>query len=330
MEARGYAPENIPGGVRDTGGKIVKFNNSGKSSRLSEWFTGSYLVLPSGDHVFRIGYGSWSRVTEDGRPEKFSNTIELKNGVKAEHRECPANGWREEQEKVHRNAANKTKYIFERYARRVLSHPYLERKGVATVMGSLDVKANDSGSLLVPVRNIWSGDWMGMQYISSHADGGKFFAKGMSPAGGCFTIGFPVKRSIILITEGLATGCSLFMATGLPVVVAFAASNLKEVALGVRSYFPSAKMIFAGDDDSMKWGEGVDRTRKINVGKEAAEAAAKAVGGVAVFPVFPKGVRDLTDFNDLYVHSGADAVWKLIDEAIRMECSVKEGGIKQK
>ena len=77
--------------------------------------------------------------------------------------------------------------------------------------------------------------------------------------------------------------------TGHPVLVAFNASNLGKVAELYRARHPERAIYIAGDSD---------REKVPNVGRIKAEEAAAAIGGRALFPLFPDGVKG-TDWNDL-------------------------------
>ena len=79
----------------------------------------------------------------------------------------------------------------------------------------------------------------------------------------------------------------------------------------MRAKYPALKIIVAADDDHLTDG---------NPGMSKATAAAQAVGGLVAVPSFPtseNGRPDkATDFNDLYLLTGADAVKASIDHAI--------------
>ncbi|MCU7839757.1 MAG: PriCT-2 domain-containing protein [Candidatus Thiodiazotropha sp. (ex Troendleina suluensis)] len=83
--------------------------------------------------------------------------------------------------------------------------------------------------------------------------------------------------SVICFAEGYATAASILQATGLPIVITFDAGNMPTVAAAFRGVYPDSDMIFCGDDD---------QDNASNAGREKAEAAAKLVDGVTVFPDF--------------------------------------------
>lgn len=335
MVEAGYSPENIPGGIRDTGGKFIDFNNSGKGKHPSEFFVGSYLTAPNGDKVFRIGFGSWSVGPTNGKYPSKTFLVEgnsSKSIVRATYQPpvFRKNDWEKIKAAEAAEVARKTRYVYDKKGRRTLFHSYLQAKGVLSLIGSLDIKVNDMGSLLVPVKNVKTGEWMGFQFIQethgSEPGFEKRFAKGMETRGGFFLLGNTKSSQTIIVAEGFATGCSLFLATGIPTVVAFMASNLEAVGIGIRHRSPSKKIIFAGDDDALKY-ELVDRNR-FNAGREAAEKAAETVKGIAVFPVFPEGVSGFTDFNDLHLLSGKGSVKSIIDSAVnKLDLNEKNKGV---
>lgn len=88
----------------------------------------------------------------------------------------------------------------------------------------------------------------------------------------------------IVIGEGYATADTLSQSLGYPTVAAFDSGNLPHVAKLLRSQFPDKPIIIAGDNDLHQ-----ELTEGRNPGKEKAEAAANAVGGIALLPIFAPG-----------------------------------------
>lgn len=321
MRETGWDPADFPGGIRDTQGKYVKFNRGGKSRHPSEWFVSEYFHLPERGGIpagryFRFSYGS------ESTGERFSHTAATVSGVdysldvrkNHEKHEKAFDEKLREIESESRSAAEKTRFVFEKCASKdVAAHPYLIRKKIVEAVPILDLRTNNSGGLLVPVRSIVDDRWMGMQFI--WPDGAKFFAKGVSVHGeGCFFVGSPTDAPVVLLAEGMATGASLYLATGIPTIVAFNAGNLEPVADLARKRFGDAYLVVAGDDD---W------ENKINVGREKATRVANAIGGSCVFPEFssrPPGTV-CTDFNDLHQISGLAAVREQIHLALESRFS---------
>jgi len=133
------------------------------------------------------------------------------------------------------------------------------------------------GSVVIPVYGV-DFKLSGLQFIN--ADGDKKFLTGTVKKGKFCILGQKIQKNFtgyIALVEGYATGCSVKMATGWNVFVAFDAGNLIHVAKAMRSLYQYAKIVVCGDDD---YGN-----KDNNAGRKNAELAAQAVGGVAVFPV---------------------------------------------
>lgn len=176
-------------------------------------------------------------------------------------------------------------------------HEYLDRKRVQ-ILGARVL----AGELLIPLRH-GPGPLVGLQRIQ--ADGTKLFLRGTPMAGAYTVIGKPARGGVVVIGEGWATCASIHLATGYCCVVAFNAGNLKHVAAKIRAAMPDAEMIIAADDDAFTDG---------NPGARAANAAAAAVGGTVVLPMWAGERGQGTDFNDLHCAEGLDAVRACFDD----------------
>lgn len=175
-------------------------------------------------------------------------------------------------------------------------HPYLKRKQVH----ALGLKIGERNTLLVPMFDT-AGQTKGLQRIMP--DGEKLFLKGIDPKGIFGWI--EGDKSTIYLAEGYATGASIHMATGQAVALAFNAGNLEPAAMAIKEVFPKAKVIIAGDND--RWTTKQDGT-PWNVGIEKANRAAEAIGAQVSIPEFRDLATNPTDFNDLHVLEGLDAV----------------------
>lgn len=186
-------------------------------------------------------------------------------------------------------------------------HDYLQRKRVPGIGARL---LRDQ--LLVPMRQ-GPGALCGLQVIQP--DGGRKFLTG-TPAGGAYTtIGRPARKGPIVICEGYATGVSIHLATGWCVVVAFSAGNLAAVAGKIRAALPEAQLIIGADDDAFTAG---------NPGLTAAAATGLPVA-------IPRWLGDRgrgTDFNDLHVDEGLDAVRACFDDPQPIDPPRSEGSDK--
>lgn len=191
-------------------------------------------------------------------------------------------------------------------------HPYLQNKGV----DASNLRQDKQGNLLVPGWNE-QGRLQTLQMISP--TGGKWYEKGCPKSGAfCMIEDKNAEKSTeekdkntegeILIAEGYATGASLHQATGIPVAIAFDASNLKEAAQAIRAKMPKVAITICADDDHSNAAG--------NIGVEKAKEAANLVGGKVVKPAFSKEdkARGMTDFNDLHKGKGLGAVKKSVDD----------------
>ncbi|TIH11618.1 DUF1738 domain-containing protein, partial [Marinifilum sp. JC120] len=179
---------------------------------------------------------------------------------------------------------------------------YLTKKGVP----AYGVKVNERGDLLVPGRDA-NGHIHTLQTITPE---GKLFEKGGLKAGMFHTIdpGENIaKGGPILVAEGYATAASAHMASNMPTVVAFDASNLEPVAKALKAKYPKSSIVLVSDND---------HHLEKNVGIEKAEAAAKAVGGLMATPKFNEAEKEqgLSDFNDLHKSRGIGEVQKQMSQ----------------
>lgn len=185
--------------------------------------------------------------------------------------------------------------------------PYLARKGVQ----AHGVRFAPDGCVLVPLRDAAGALW-NLQRIAPErpADGtDKLFLKGGRKSGLWHWCGDPAGADLLLIAEGYATAASLHQATGRPVAVAFDAGNLAHVAKALRQQHRAALLVLCGDDDAA-----TEARTGTNTGRVKAEAAARTVRGLAVFP---EGLPDGgSDFNDMHQAQGLQAVGACIDAAI--------------
>lgn len=126
------------------------------------------------------------------------------------------------------------------------------------------------------------------------------------------------KGNPILIAEGYATAASIHMASGLPTIAAFDASNLEPVAKALKEKYPNSNIAILGDND---------HHLQNNVGVEKAEAAAKAVGGLMLTPKFTEEekAQGLSDFNDLHQSRGISELKKQLSQTIKLARNMKSG-----
>ena len=187
------------------------------------------------------------------------------------------------------------------------THPYLKRKCVSAGLAKYNPKTD---SLVVPLYDTDDKLWS-LQYIS--ADGEKRFMAGGRKKG-CFCP-FGTPSDTIIICEGFATAATVYAASGEYTVAAMDAGNLEPVAMAIRSKYPNARILIAGDND---W------EKEPNVGAEYAANAAHTVGANVCMPdIHTPG---LSDFNDLAVSQGLDKVKNQIDNVLAFAMRPLTGG----
>jgi phage/plasmid primase-like uncharacterized protein len=267
-------------------GEIHRFDNpKSKSGNKNCWYIFFSDGVPAGH------FGAW----DENWSEPWSSKLKF---------EMTPEEWRRSQEQVAYAKEKKAKeraLEADKAAQRAndlwtssaetSEHPYLARKQV----GAFGVRTNAAeGTLLIPMRNRYA-EIRGVQSIPPQ--GKKRYLKGVAVDGVFHVIEGDI--STVYLCEGYATGASIHMATGAAVAVCFDTGNLPKAALNIREVFPKAKLIVAADDD--RWS---DR----NSGITSANKAAQLVGADVVSPDFQDLSTHPTDFNDLHVLEGLDAV----------------------
>jgi putative DNA primase/helicase len=194
---------------------------------------------------------------------------------------------------------------------------YLIRKGVKPY----GVRFNAAGDLLVPVKDVLDGKMWSIQTIKSKKpEGGapeKLFLKDGKKSGCCHLLG-EITKNLLLICEGYSTGASLHEATGYAVAVAFDAGNLHSVCGAFRKKYPTLRLLVCGDDDI---------SNPENPGRDKAEKAARAISGLAVFPIGLSGTE--SDFNDMHLKNGLQSVAECVNESVE-KLGTKSSGANKK
>lgn len=179
--------------------------------------------------------------------------------------------------------------------------PYLQTKKIEPHAGIFT--DSEAKTTCIPAIDANGTPWS-MQYIKE--DGTKRFAKN-SRKEGCFHVlgglNALITAPALVIAEGYATAASISRELGFATISAFDAGNLEPVARALHEQFPDKPIIIMGDDDKH-----LEVTQGINPGKTKAMEAAKAVNGVALFPIFAPSEqagdpKSFSDFNDLATKS---------------------------
>jgi putative DNA primase/helicase len=189
-----------------------------------------------------------------------------------------------QREDEQRAAAERAAMLWEKAAPARTDHPYLVRKRIAPG------NARQSGDLLTLKIEDVNGAIHSLQFIA--ANGTKRMLAGGAKRGHFILVSGSLPADLIVIAEGFATAMTAASQfPGAAVLAAVDAGNLEPVAMAIRAKYPAAQIVICADDDRKTDG---------NPGLTKARAAAAAVGGKLVRPVWPDGAPEsLSDFNDL-------------------------------
>jgi putative DNA primase/helicase len=164
-------------------------------------------------------------------------------------------------------AAQKASKLWER-ARDEGANAYLDRKRVRA-FGVRFLR----DMLLVPLRDM-AGELHGLQFISDE----KKFGTGTQKEGHFHAIGDVKPDLPLCFVEGYATGATVHMATGWPVVVCFDAGNLEPVVARWRELYPDLQFVIGADDDRHVVQRLCDRLARVGI-SIAVEDFSKERGG---------------------------------------------------
>lgn len=294
VDLTGYAPPLHA--ILSKVGKFVRFSTNGKpddkSGSLKVWSVGEHYVFVVKDH--RMG------LTRKGTTQTKENQQLLTPAERYQLREKRAALERKVQARAQRKRRMLSAMVKPFWAmctkpdEWVKPHPYLSKKQVP----ALNVRRYTSHKrdvLVLPMVNLLSGQVESLYLIYPNAF--KRPLKGTQFKGLCMAIGRDlVTAPVLWLVEGYATGLSLHISTGEPVIVAFAASNLEAVAGAVVKRYPTAKLKLCCDDDRQT-------AQKIgrNIGLDYGLRVQQKYPQLALYkPIFPVGCPEgLSDINDL-------------------------------
>lgn len=198
---------------------------------------GWYSLHPSGKFAT---FGNWEL---GDSYEKWENG-ELSSGDYTAMRQA-TEALKAAREKQYESAAHEAAAFFESCAAEGFSD-YLKNKRIYPHGARFDGNA-----LIIPAQDAEGKIW---SYQRILADGSKYFMHG-GRVRGCYYPIFPArnvsKKERIVVCEGFATGASIHQETGLPVIVAFNAGNLKAVC----DSLPYSDLLIAADNDKSGVGE---------------------------------------------------------------------------
>lgn len=277
------------------------------------YFTSAYKTKPNtncryifhGTHGYFCDWskgieGRWSTLNNPNAKLTRSQRAEIQKSIETtEHR------LKEEELARHKKRAQDAQTKWESLAETGTSK-YLERKKVKPfgVRFGKDYVA-------IPLRdtdgNIWN-----LQRIFDEPlediDTDRVFMKGARKKGYFHIIGTIQEGELFYVCEGFATGCSIRMATGKTVIIAFDCYNFIPVIETLKNKYPKNPITICADDDRYK-----DANR--NPGKENAEKAANMFDCGFALPKFKDTKTQPTDFNDLHRLEGLEEVRNQLENA---------------
>tara|TARA_R110001599_G_scaffold86669_1_gene232239 strand:+ start:60823 stop:61698 length:876 start_codon:yes stop_codon:yes gene_type:complete len=240
------------------------------------WYVVYTDGIPSGAFgSWKIGdYHTWS----SRRPTDSREAKHLRQQMEEARRQREADMRQRQQ-----GAAEYARRLWRDARRADPDHPYLAAKGVRP-----HALRQQGDALLIPLTH--NGELVNVQRIQ--ADGSKRFLSG-GRVKGCYSpLGMIRPGEPLYLCEGWATGATIQETTGHPVACAMNAGNLLSVGQYLRSTYPDALLIVAGDDDRQTEG---------NPGKRAAITTAATLGcGLILPPWEGDEPLSLSDFNDLH------------------------------
>jgi len=265
----------------------------------------------------------------DGRPagwyENHREKIRHKwvsNGQQLSEEERAAMKAQAAQKKVEREAERERKYAHHAHRCRQLvellpdannDHPYLQKKGIEAFPG---LKVDKHNRLVLPLYN-QEGEICSVQRIAAN---GQKRLKKLARKMGLFGVVDPDNQlkgssNPLVIGEGVATAATLHMATNSPAIIAIDSGNLPSVAETLRALNPDRQLIIGADDDHPLESKGKD-----NIGMQKAREAAEVSNAVLAAPSFTpeEKAKGLTDFNDIQVSRGLNAVARQVNTAVML------------
>lgn len=299
-----FAEHGLDPGDLILNGKFHRFPVDAKDSKKSGYYVGYQNHTRSSGELFHVVV--FGNFRDPNSPWKFQSDVNFTADDRQTMKEQIKKAKKQEDEARERMWEETTCEV-ERKWESLSSYgvaPYLQRKQIEKCP-DLGIRFESGGGFYVPMQDEKGKMWSLQRYQS---DGGRFFYPGARTRG-CFHVLGDIQAAggeTLYLAEGLATAASIRIATGATVVCGFNSGNLEAVSRYLRANFNRANIVVCGDDD--RWPNKAGEIK--NIGREKAELAARAVGGVAIFPKFanPDPEQRPTDFNDLHVKEGVEKV----------------------
>lgn len=291
-----------------------------KDDDFKGWYIGSVQDTEKGPSItltvedFREGRRHHFKEQPEGLTKKELHAVEARNRQEKEIVERKA---RELQESVAKRAEEEVIRLQNAQGDFRVSR-YLAKKGLDkfAIPGTL-YKYNpsiDTINLIIPMKDVEGRIW-GFQSIDD--DGQKCFLDGQKTDSLYHLIGKLDPNGVIYVVEGYATGVTIHATTGRTVAVAFNAFGLTTVGAALRGAYPNLRIVFCGDEDNWKLdGRGLPYRTGYKKSREAARLTQGSHCKVSFKDIDAKTVQanKPTDFNDLLLLAGADAVVSQIED----------------
>ena len=250
-------------------GNVHRFNTQGRKGK-----TGWYVGFADGVAAGR--FGCWRQGVEISWRAETEHELNAAEQMALMRRMEEAKKKRDaERAKQQELAADIVETIWSQAQAADDSHPYLERKGIA----SHGARVTGDGRLVVPLYDK-HGELISLQYIS-HSGDKQYHSKGKTQ-GGFHVIGDLETDGVLYLAEGFATAATIHEETGQPCVASYSASNLVPVAEAMREKYPNRRMVIIADND-----EG-------GIGQAKAEQACALTGATYALP--PQVGMDANDW----------------------------------
>jgi phage/plasmid primase-like uncharacterized protein len=303
-----------------TDGKIHRYSVGNKKGQLNEWYIAFEGFTERGNFYLICTYGSWSKNIKY-EFKSFDNNNQFDEEERKRLHESLKKRQKEVEKQLkderERSAKEADKIWIESHehppSEKYLTYP--KAKSIDPLSVKFGLNPNGYPSIIIPIKNI-NGQTRSLQFISMGTDGRSYktFLSGGEKKGNFFILGEIQEEDHIHVSEGYATGVSVYKSKKSPTIIAFDSGNIEPVLENIRKKYPNNKITIAADSDE--------------IGKEKAFSAAKKYKCNVVFPVFPaennmdQNGGKYTDFNDLQKICGEHEVLKQLnttDESTEQE-----------
>ncbi len=300
--------------MRDAGltydGPIIDDGKRHRFRAVGDHAKNSWYILHAGPPAAGA-FGCWKRSINETWCDRGGKQLTPTEREALKRKITEAAQTRQHEEKLRSRKAQKlATWILSKAGLVNQQHPYLVRKGVKP-HGELRQRGDD---LVLPLRDV-DGVLHSLQFIASDKrfDGerDKDFLWGGRTLG-CFYTVADAGTGTLVVCEGVATGLSIFEATGHSTVCAMHCGNLLPVARALHAKFPHREIIIAADNDAFTTDkDGQPKDHGVEKGREAA----LAIGARIAISQFKDTTSKPTDFNDLHQSVGLAEVRRQIEAA---------------